>query len=66
MNAEHAEIARHLMHRERARRGFGIEQKFAAIGVDEFARDAGGFLRLALGIADHHLDLPAGQTRPRR
>ena len=62
VNAEHAEIARDFMHRERSRRCFAIEQQFAAIGVDEFARDAGGFLRLPLGIADHHFDLPAGQA----
>jgi hypothetical protein len=50
------------MHRERARRCLGIDQQFAAIGVDELARDAGGFLRRALGIADHHFDLPAGEA----
>ena len=61
MDAEHAEITRHFMHRERTGRGLGIDQKFAAIGVDEFARDPGRFLRLALGIADHHFDLPSRQ-----
>src|SRR3981189_1396745 len=62
MDTEDAEITRDLMHRERTGRGLGIEEKFAAIGVDEFARDPGRFLRLALGIADHHLDLTAAPT----
>ena len=62
VNAEHAEIARHFVHRERARRRFRIDQDFASVGVDEFAGDAGGFLRLSLGIADHHFDLTSGQA----
>ena len=61
MNAEDAEIARDLMHRERPRGRLGIDQKLASVGIDQFAGDAGGFLRLPLGIADHHFDLAAGQ-----
>ena len=62
VDAEHAEIARDLMHGEGAGRGLRIDQNFAAVGVDQFARHAGRFLRLALGVADHHLDLPAGKA----
>jgi hypothetical protein len=62
MDTEDAEIARDLMDCERTGRGLGIDEKFATIGVDQFARDAGRLLRLSLGIADHHLDLPAGQS----
>ena len=39
-----------------------IDQQFAAIGVDELAGDTRGLLRLALGIADHHVDLTPGET----
>ena len=62
MDTEDAEIARDLMDCERTGRGLGIDEEFATVGVDQFARDAGRLLRLSLGIADHHLDLPAGQS----
>ena len=41
VDAEHAEIARHFVHGEGAGRGLGVDQKLAAVGVDELARDAG-------------------------
>ena len=41
MDTEDAEIARDLMDGERTGRGLGIDEKFATIGVDQFARDPG-------------------------
>jgi hypothetical protein len=50
------------VNRKRSGRRLAVDQPLATIGVDELARDAGGFLRLALGVADHHLDLAAGKS----
>jgi hypothetical protein len=61
VHRQHAEIARDLMHGEGAGRSFRVDQQFAAFGVDQFARDARCFLWLALGVADHHFDLPTGE-----
>ena len=62
MDAENPKVARDLVHGERARGSFRVDQKFAAVGVDEFARHAGRFLRLALGVADDHFNRAAGQS----
>ena len=62
MQRQHAEIARHFVDGECAGRGFRIDQQFAAVGVDQFARDPRRFLRLAFGVADDHFDLPTGKA----
>jgi len=62
VQAQHLEVARHFMHGEAAGRRLAVDQDFAAIGIDQFARDTRSFLRRTLGIADHHFDLTAGQT----
>ena len=62
MHTQHAEVAHHFLYRIGAGGGFGIEQDFAAIGIHQFARNAGGFLRLALAVAVDRLDLPPQQA----
>ena len=62
VDAQDAEVLGHFLHGERSGRCLGVDQQFAAVGVDELAGDAGGFLRLALAVADHHFDRPSGET----
>ena len=59
VHAEHADLADHLVDREGAARRLGIEDDLALVVVDQVARHLGGFLRRALGIAHHQLDLAA-------
>ncbi|MPM85514.1 hypothetical protein SDC9_132595 [bioreactor metagenome] len=62
VHAQHAQIARHLMHGKRAGGRLRIQQNLAAIRIDQLARHACGLLRLALRVADHHLDLAPTQS----
>jgi hypothetical protein len=59
VEAEDADLADDLLDGEGGARRLGIEDDLALVVVDEIARHLGGFLRRALGVANHHLDLAA-------
>ena len=48
MQSDVAEVAHDFLDREGGGGGFGVDQQLAAGAVDQFARDAGGLLGLAL------------------
>jgi hypothetical protein len=61
MDAQHPQIAHHLLHGVRSGGRLRVHQELATIGVDKLTRDAGGFLRLALGVTIDRLKLPPEQ-----
>ena len=65
MHDDDAKVLGDLVDGKSASRRLGIEQDLATVAVDELARQPGGFLWLALGIARNQFNHAAAEAAGR-